>query len=155
MILKYLKKLRPILNKVGQKHMIPISEGEFILNSFFESFRDAITDPRIPRVKFPNIGNFHPRLPRIYDSLKRSIRYYRKGGLTREYINARIRRIWPVRNRLFSESKGEITWKEWKSKDMYEKMKNLVDNEQEERKKSTEKIFRSSDNPPKSRDFLG
>lgn len=155
MDLKYLKKLRPILNKVGKRHNIPVVEGEFIFDLFFKSFRDALTDPRVPKVKLPLFGTFYPKISYIYRSLRASIRFYKLGGVTREYINSRIERIWPIRNRLLKESQGEITWNRWRKKDMEKRIKQLEINEHEERERSKKQVYGGRDNPKKPPEVFG
>ena len=132
MSLKYLKKLEPILNKVGKKHNIPLEEAKYIFDRFFRSFRDAMKDPRIPKVKLPLFGFFTPKVKKINKSLKASIAYYKKSDIiSREYINARIQRVWGIKQRLIKELNKEITWKDWRSKEVKEKYKKLVKNETE------------------------
>ena len=154
MTLKYLKKLRPILNKVGKKHGITIEEGEFIVDCFFRSFKKAITDPRVPRVMLPMFGTFQPKINYIYRSLRASFRFYRKGGLTTEYIVARVKRIWPVRNRLIEEQQSKETWKLWKSDDMLDRFEKLQLDEQEAKEESKRRIYGDNNNPEESARIL-
>jgi hypothetical protein len=155
MDLKYLKKLRPILNKVGKKHGIPIEEGEFIIGKFFESFNNAITDPRVPKVKLPLIGTFYPKVRYIYRSLRASYRFYHLGGASSEYMKARIKRIWPVRNRLLEEANGKITWNEWRKKDCKERFTILESEEQKAKIRSREEIYGRRNNAEKSKRLFG
>lgn len=153
--LKYLKKLRPILNRAGKKHGITVEEGEFIIGKFFESFRDALTDPRVPKVMLPLFGTFQPKIKYIYRSLRASIRFHKSGGTTREYLNARIRRIWPVRNRLIEEANKGTTWNSWRKESVKEKFIQLVKDEREEKKKSKEVVYGANNNVEKSKRIFG
>lgn len=141
MDLKYLKKLQPILNRVGKRHNIPINEGEFILGWLFKSFRNALTDPRMPKVMLPNIGTFKVTVTNLYRSLRRSIQWHRHGATTRKYINNRIAYLWAVRNRLLKEANGEITWKEHKKPEVREKFKRLLENEQNKEERGKGKCY--------------
>lgn len=69
-------------------------------------------------------------------------------------MQARIRRIWPIRNRLLKEQNGEITWNEWRHKDVKEKFKNLIIDEQEEKRRGREVVYGASDKFKKSQDFF-
>lgn len=154
MTLKYLRKLRPILNKVGKKHGITVEEGELIIDEFFKSFKNAINDPRIPKVKFPCFGTFKPKRSFIYRSLKASIYFHRLGGSTREYINARVKRLWPVRNRLIEEERGGYTYLKWKKKAFKEHIQKLSDLEKEAKERSRKAVYGGDSNPKNSKDFI-
>ncbi len=149
MILRYLNKLQPILNRVGKKHGIPVSEGKFIMGTFFKSLSNALSDPRLPKVMLPLFGVFVPRIKSINRSLKGSISAYKRGKITREYLNARIKRLWLIRNRVIKERNRENTWKLWNSKKFREYFDRLVNNEREEKTKSTATLYGSSNNHTK------
>jgi hypothetical protein len=109
-----------------------------------------MTDPRVPRVRLPLIGTFNPKVSRIYNSLKGSIRFYKWGFTNYDYIVSRIERIWPVRNRLIKEKMGKLTWNEWNKEEKREELLNLYKNEQEKKRESKEEVYGSSNRREKS-----
>lgn len=139
--LLYLKKLRPILNRVGKKHNITIEEGEFIIHSYFKSIRDKLFDARMPTVHIPCFGVVRPRLGLIYKSIKQSIAWHKKGATTRDYIDAKIKYLWAVRKRLLDEKFGIETWSKYKSKEVKQEFEKLKENEQIQKKRSAKELF--------------
>lgn len=134
--------MRPIINKIGKKHNISIGEGELILGSLFDSIYVAITDPRMPsKIQIPLFGYFKLSNRKINQSLRATIRFYKRGGLSYDYVKSRISRLWPIKNRLAKEKQNHYTYKEWKKKSVYDEMVMLVKNVKEKREKSKEVIF--------------
>ena len=111
--LKYLKNLQPILNKVGKKHGITIQEGEFIISELFISLHKFMNDLRIPTIVLPLIGKLRPSPKRINITIRAYINQYKKGNVTREYVNAAIQYYWPIKQRLIKEKNKQNTWIEW------------------------------------------
>lgn len=141
MNLKYLRKLYPILNKVGKETNIRVDEGNFIIDTFFRSLRDSLNDPRMPKVIIPLLGVFRPSKKKIYISIKRSLMWFKRGGSTREYITAKIRRLWKIRSRIDKEFRGDETWKEWSKKNKKKELEDLYEAEKKEKEKSREVVY--------------
>lgn len=112
----YLKSLNDVLKEVSEKHEISIEDLKDLLDHFFKTFKYFIEDPRMPTIKITNLGTFKPNLSKINYHIRRQILRFKKSGGNADRLKIKIKKLWPIRDRLIAESKGKITWLEWRNK---------------------------------------
>lgn len=139
---KLLKVLDPIIVKNCRKHNITYEEGRLMVAAVLDSIEEYLKDPRLPNVKLPMFGEFKPSIGKIHMSLKASFRNYKRKGIsTREYLVARVKRIWPIKQRILKEKEGIETWPTWKDPKVKEYFQKMVE---EETKLKNDFIYKSS-----------
>ena len=112
----FLIKHRDTIKELCEKHEIEQEVLEDIIDNFFADFKKFITDPRMPKIQITNFGTFKVSVGKINWFLKVSFFHFKIGNIDRENIIKRIKRVWPVKQRLIKEDNGKETWKEWKNK---------------------------------------
>lgn len=114
--LNYLKRLDKEIKTIAEENGLKEDEVYEIVDEFFKTKKKFITDPRMPRIQITNWGTFKPSIGKIYWQIKTAIYYYKTGAISREKLNDKIRKLWPVRNRLIKEKNKQSTWNSWKNK---------------------------------------
>ena len=113
----YLQRYRPMLKEISEEHEISEREVEHIVDHFFQTFRESIMDPRMPKIQITKFGTFRPTIGAINRHLRLSFYNFHHGRISRERMVERIKRVWPIKQRLLKEKNGEATWKEWRDKE--------------------------------------
>lgn len=116
--ISYLRKIEPELKKIAKDHNLEKEQLEELVDEFFITLKGFMEDPRMPRIKLTNFGTFKPSLRKINHDIRRSMIRYRAGLLKREFLVDKIKRLWPIRNRLINEWNGVHTWDEWKNRSL-------------------------------------
>lgn len=114
--LSYLKRLNKEIKTVSEETGLTEDHINDIVDDFFKTKKKFITDPRMPKIQITNWGTFKPALGKINWQIRTAVYYFKKGNINRNKLNAKIRKLWPVRNRLIIEKNGGETWKQWRSK---------------------------------------
>ena len=112
----YLRRIEPELKQIAKDHNLEKEQLEELVDEFFIILKSYLEDPRMPRVKLTNFGTFKPSLGKINHDIRRSMLRYRAGLLKKELLIEKIKKLWPIRNRLINEWNGVHTWEEWKNK---------------------------------------
>lgn len=117
----YLLRYEDIIDKLSKKYQVPVEEVKDVIDYFFVTFKENITDPRMPTIKISNLGTFRPTIGRFKWHIRSIRSNYRRKRISREAAHSRLAYIWPVYRRLILEKCGHSTWKEWR--DMYKHKK--------------------------------
>lgn len=112
----YLRKLNSVVDDLSKNHNITKAEVEDLLDHFFKTLKTFVEDERIPKIQITNFGTFRASPAKINFVIKHWIAMYKRGNLDREVLNAKISKIWKVKQRVISEKLGKETWKEWRRK---------------------------------------
>lgn len=137
----FLKKLEPILNRVGKKHNITIEEGKFIIHHFFKSMKESFEDDRLPKIRIP-FGVFSPTKGKIVKIAKRIDYWYNKIGGVKKYYELRLKYLFEVYVRLSEEESNKRTWLDWynkKRKEDRKKLREEIDFYEREKRKAKSK----------------
>ena len=131
----YFKITETELQKAADSAGISLEKGKELIEFYFSTLKMFLNDDRLPAVYVPYIGKFAPSLGKINWYLKTSFHYFRSGSLQREALKFRIKRIWPIVNRIKKELNGFSTHNFWRNipsdwvvkeyPDLYEEMKDV------------------------------
>ena len=100
--------------KVREKYNLDEEQFDMLIDYNFAFIRDCMDNPTMPIITIPKFGSFSPKLGRINMSLYLYFRWYKKKGESyRNTIKEKVAIVWPVRNRLVNEAKGEYTASNW------------------------------------------
>lgn len=127
----YLKRLNPIIKKLSAEYQVPEESIEFMFDEFLTDLKDMIQDPRMPKIQITNWGTYKPSIGKINWQIRRAFYDFRNGSITREALQKKVSMLWPVKQRLIKEQKGESTWIEWRNKELipYAETKNQKEDE--------------------------
>jgi len=112
----FLKKLEPELKQIAKEHKLTDLELEEIIDYFFITLKAMIEDERLPKIQITNFGTFRPTIGKLNFDLNKSFFYMHRGSYDRDKLIAKVKKLWPVRQRLAKEGRGEETWKLWSKK---------------------------------------
>lgn len=93
---------------------ISVDEGNAIIDEFFSVLRDFLNDERMPTFYVPYLGKFGPTIGSIRRSLRITFKLYRSGAIPRHIAVYRIKKFWPIRNRLIKEKMRSPQHNLWK-----------------------------------------
>lgn len=127
----YLEKYRDRLSKVIENHDVNEEELQEIVDYFFETLREYITDRRMPKIQITNFGTFKPTIGMMNWWIQRELWFYKMGYSDRERVVDKITHLWIIKQRLIKEKNGEATWEYWRKNTMEQ----IIKDEQERRKK--------------------
>ena len=91
---------------ITEKHLL------FIVDHAVNWIPDAISNPTMPEIQIKGFGSFRPNLRGIKNSLHMSKRHRIKSG-DPTLFKEKVKKLWPVRNRLINEANGEYTQTNW------------------------------------------
>lgn len=96
--------------------LVGISEEEAgsLIDEFFLTLRDFLNDERMPTFYVPYLGKFSPTLGSIRRSLGVTFKLYRSGAIPRDIAIYRIKKFWPIRQRLIKEKLGQKQHDLWR-----------------------------------------
>lgn len=148
----FLKKLKPIIERLAEKHGLSSDQGTDILSRYFQFLKTSMLDPRIPTVKTP-IGNFLQTPTQSNLTIKYLRDHPKAKNTPQEYKDMKIQFIQEVVERIKQEKNGELTFQKWnlKSKkvDRERKLKDIEEYERQReinRKKKRKEVLRNNDN---------
>lgn len=87
--------------------------GELI-DEFFLIIKEFLNDERMPTFYVPYLGKFSPTLGSIRRSLGITFKLYRSGAIPRDIAVYRIKKFWPIRQRLIKEKLGMVQHDHWR-----------------------------------------
>jgi hypothetical protein len=112
----YLSRFKDDITEISRDNSLIEESVEEMIDKFFTSMKDIITDPRMPTVKITNFGTFKPSIGKINWQIRLALKYFRSGNITRERAVTKISHLWSIKQRLIKERLGEPTWNEWNKK---------------------------------------
>lgn len=115
--MKYLRRFKPIIQKIAGKYGMEEKDMEEMVDHFFRTMKSYITDPRMPSIKITNFGTFKPTVGKLNKQIGISERHIKLGRVI-EKSEAKIKHLTLIKERLDQEKAGMITWKEWRSKEV-------------------------------------
>lgn len=110
----YLKQTENELKIAADKAGISIEEGQELLDDFFKIIRDFLNDERMPSFHIPYVGRFNATLGSIRRSLRLTFRMFRDGRIIKDIAIYRVKKFWPIRQRLIKEKLGIPQYKHWR-----------------------------------------
>lgn len=137
----YLKQTEPELKAAAEAAGITVEKGKEIIEKFFAIIKFFLNDERMPTIYVPYIGKLHATLGSIRRSFGVSFKLLRSGNLPEKVIKYRIKKYWPIRNRLIKEKLGQPQHKNWRDIpmlwykegiDLYADVENFYKNEKVE-----------------------
>jgi hypothetical protein len=137
----YLKQTEPELIAAAEAAGLTIEQGKDILEKFFSYIKLFLSDERMPTIYVPYIGKLHATLGSIRRSFGVSFKLLRSGNLPEKVIKYRIKKYWPIRNRLIKEKLGQQQHRYWRDIsslwykdgiDLYADVENFYKNEKVE-----------------------
>lgn len=116
----YLQRFDKQIKEIAESKGLSNSEVRDLIDRFFRSFKNKITDPRMPTIKITNLGTFRPTISRLDYQIKRYIAMIRSGRVNKseQLYKDKINHLWKIKQRLIKEASGEETWKEWRNKQL-------------------------------------
>lgn len=109
----YEKQTEPQIQAAADSIGITKEQGMKILDHFFLTFREFLSDERMPTIFFPGFGLFRPTIGSIRRALRISFRLFKENKMPREIAVYRVRKFWPIRKRLIYEKNSENTTRDW------------------------------------------
>ena len=85
----------------------------YVVDTHYDFIVEAMSNPTMPAIKLGKLGKFTPSNSRINASLRASFRHFHRGNKTREEMTASVRKLWPVKQRLYFETLGGWTAQVW------------------------------------------
>lgn len=110
----YLNQTKDQVKKVAETFNLNEEETGEIIDEFFLILREFLNDERMPTIYIPYLGKFSPTIGSIRRSLGITFRLYRSGAIPREIAVYRIKKFWPIRQRLIKEKLGIPQHYSWK-----------------------------------------
>ncbi len=110
----YLKQTEPELIKAAEAAGITLEEGKELIDTFFKIIKHFLNDERIPTIYVPYIGKLSATLGSIRRSFGVSFKLLRNGALPEKLIKYRIKKFWPIRDRLIKEKLGQPQHHFWR-----------------------------------------
>ena len=109
----YLKQTEKELEMYGKIVGITLEQAQRIIQIFFLTLREFLSDERMPTIMLPGFGKIRPTLGAISKTFRLSLRYYKEKKIPKQILDWRLKRLWPVRLRLIYEKSGKNTYKHW------------------------------------------
>lgn len=110
----YLKQTENELKIAAEKAGLSIEEAQELLDDFFKIIRDFLNDERMPSFYVPYLGKFMPTLGSIRRSLRLTFRMLKDGRIIKDIAIYRIKKFWPIRQRLIKERLNIPQYKHWR-----------------------------------------
>lgn len=104
----YLYYTEPELLEAAKAAGITKEEAKFFIDIYFQAIVDLLNDDRMPKFSIPFIGVFRPTMGNIRRELMRSYRYIKEGKIPRFLHAFRIKKYWPIRNRIIKERDEDV-----------------------------------------------
>lgn len=99
---------------VQKEYGIDDEHFDLIVEENFAFIAQCIDNPTMPVVSLPKFGTFTPTVGKLSMSVHTTLRWLReKGDSYRKTAQERIKKVWPIRNRLINEKNGEYTSANW------------------------------------------
>lgn len=102
----YLNQTKDQLKEAADKFGLTQEDSGKIVDDFFLCIREMLNDERMPTFYIPYLGKFSPTIGSIRRSLRITFKLYRSGAIPREIAVYRIKKFWPIRQRLIKEKMG-------------------------------------------------
>lgn len=110
----YLNQTKDQIKESADLFGISLEEANDLVDDFFLVLRDFLNDERMPTFYVPYLGKFSPTIGSIRRSLRVTFKLYRSGAIPRHIAVYRIKKFWPIRNRLIKEKQGIPQHNNWK-----------------------------------------
>jgi hypothetical protein len=110
----YLNQTKEQVKECSDLFNISLDEGNKIIDDFFLVLRDFLNDERMPTFYVPYLGKFSPTIGSIRRSLRITFKLYRSNVIPRHIAVYRVKKFWPIRNRLIKEKLGISHHEFWK-----------------------------------------
>jgi hypothetical protein len=114
--IKYLRQHRDVVDELGKEYEMDVGEIEEIIDQFFQIMKGFVIDPKMPSLKIGNLGTFKPTIGRLNWHIEATKRHMSSEDDPKAL--SKIDHLSKVVRRLEREKNGDITWKEWRDKDM-------------------------------------
>jgi len=108
-----LRRLSDIIKKVAKEHDMEEEEVEQILDHFFRTLKMFMMDSRIPKIQITNFGTFRTSIALLRWHMRMAFWYREKGWWNTERVRNKIKKLYPIKNRLVEEKMGKYTYKKW------------------------------------------
>lgn len=95
--------LSEIFKKVAEKHDVEQKYVEDMYDHFFRTTKQIIKNPQIVNIVIPKWGSFTASLRKVNYEIRKLIRQYNCGSLSREHVCVKISYLWPIRRKLMQE----------------------------------------------------
>lgn len=118
----YILKYEDDIKELSQKHNLDFEESIYMIDYFFKTFKDFITEEKMPKIQITNLGTFKPTIGKLNYQIRMTLFYYRIGSISREKTVKRISKLWAIKQRLIKESMGIATWDCWRKHDSLEEI---------------------------------
>lgn len=110
----YLKQTEPELIQAAEAAGISLEKGKELIDEFFSIIKYFLNDERMPTLYLPFFGKMHATIGSIRRAFGVSFKLLRNGGLPPHVIKYRIKKFWPIRNRLIKEKLGIPQHQYWR-----------------------------------------
>lgn len=98
--------------RIMEEYDLSEEHVDFIVNHAVNWIPDTIENPTMPEIQIKGFGTFRPNLKVIKSALSQSLRH-KKIGANEQLFEDKVRKLWPIRNRLINEANGEYTQTNW------------------------------------------
>jgi len=92
----YLSQLRKEINIATKEAGISEEDGLDLIDEYFVRFRELLQDARMPTVAVPELGVFRSTFYNLSKTLKRQIKFFKKGTFPRYRLVYDIKRWWKL-----------------------------------------------------------
>jgi hypothetical protein len=110
----YLNQTKDQVKEAAELAGISEEEAGKLIDEFFLVLRDFLNDERMPTFYVPYLGKFSPTLGSIRRSLGVTFKLYRSGAIPRDIAVYRVKKFWPIRQRLIKEKLKQPQHDNWK-----------------------------------------